>query len=87
MVILDVFREINKTKNTTIVIVTHDRLLSKKVNRVAAIRDGKVLSAKKGSDFLTYYKLYHAEDCDRLYDVVVRQTEKRVRNVCGVCYG
>lgn len=33
--------------------------------------DGKVLSAKKGSDFLTYYKLDHAEDCDRLYDVVV----------------
>ena len=40
--ILDVFREINKTKGTTIVIVTHDRLLSRKVNRVAAIRDGKI---------------------------------------------
>ena len=42
--ILDVFREINKTKNTTIIIVTHDRLLSRKVNRVAAIRDGKISS-------------------------------------------
>ena len=39
--ILDVFREVNKA-GTTIVIVTHDRLLSKKVNRVAAIRDGKI---------------------------------------------
>ena len=42
--ILDVFREINKTLGTTIVIVTHDRLLSKKVNRVASIRDGKISS-------------------------------------------
>jgi len=42
--ILDVFREINKTLGTTIVIVTHDRLLSKKVSRVAAIRDGKISS-------------------------------------------
>ncbi|MDD7739539.1 MAG: ATP-binding cassette domain-containing protein [Lachnospiraceae bacterium] len=42
--ILDMFREINKNTGLTIVIVTHDRLLSKKVNRVAAIRDGKISS-------------------------------------------
>ena len=42
--ILDVFREINRELGTTIVIVTHDRLLSKKVSRVAAIRDGKISS-------------------------------------------
>lgn len=42
--ILDVFRELNKTLGLTIVIVTHDRALSKKVNRVVAIRDGKTSS-------------------------------------------
>ena len=39
--ILDVFRELNKSLGLTIIIVTHDRQLSKKVNRVVAIRDGK----------------------------------------------
>ena len=42
--ILDVFRELNKNLGLTIVIVTHDRLLAKKVNRVVAIRDGKTSS-------------------------------------------
>ncbi len=42
--ILDVFREINREMGVTVVIVTHDRLLSRKVNRVAAIRDGKISS-------------------------------------------
>lgn len=42
--ILDVFRELNRELGTTIVIVTHDRMLSKKVHRVVAIRDGKTSS-------------------------------------------
>ncbi len=42
--ILDVFRELNKTLGLTIVIVTHDMLLSKKVDRVVAIRDGRTSS-------------------------------------------
>ena len=42
--ILDMFRDINKNTGLTIVIVTHDRMLSKKVHRVAAIRDGKISS-------------------------------------------
>jgi len=42
--ILDVFRELNKQLGLTIVIVTHDRALAKKVNRVVAIRDGKTSS-------------------------------------------
>lgn len=42
--ILDVFRELNKNLGLTIVIVTHDRMLSKKVSRVVAIRDGKTSS-------------------------------------------
>jgi len=42
--LLDVFRELNKNLGLTIVIVTHDKMLSKKVNRVVAIRDGKTSS-------------------------------------------
>ncbi len=41
--ILNVFRELN-SRGLTIVIVTHDRMISKKVGRVVAIRDGKTSS-------------------------------------------
>lgn len=39
-VIFDIFTELNKA-GQTILIVTHDVALSKKVKRVVAIRDGK----------------------------------------------
>jgi ABC-type methionine transport system ATPase subunit len=42
--ILDVFREFNRTYGVTIVIVTHDLQLSRKVDRVVAIRDGRTSS-------------------------------------------
>ncbi|MBN2038155.1 MAG: ATP-binding cassette domain-containing protein, partial [Chitinispirillaceae bacterium] len=42
--ILDIFRTFIKTLGVTIVIVTHDLTLSKKVDRIVAIRDGKVSS-------------------------------------------
>ncbi len=42
--ILDLFREFNRTFGLTVVIVTHDPLLAKKVDRVVAIRDGKTSS-------------------------------------------
>ena len=44
--ILDVFRKLNEEWGLTIIIVTHDRLLSKKVNRVVSIRDGKTSSER-----------------------------------------
>ncbi len=44
--ILDVFRELNRNMNQTIVIVTHDVSLTKKVQRVVAIRDGKISSER-----------------------------------------
>lgn len=42
--ILDFFRRINSELGITIVIVTHDRQIAKKVDRVVAIRDGKTSS-------------------------------------------
>lgn len=44
--ILDVFRKINTEWGITVVIVTHDMALTKKVNRVISIRDGKTSSEK-----------------------------------------
>jgi len=49
-IIMDMFRAVNKELGTTIVIVTHDREISKKVERVVAIRDGKT-----SSEFLMSY--------------------------------
>jgi ABC-type lipoprotein export system ATPase subunit len=42
--ILDLFRELNRDYGLTIVIVTHDPMLARKVDRVVAIRDGKTSS-------------------------------------------
>jgi len=42
--ILDLFRDLNRSLGLTVVIVTHDPLLAKKVDRVVAIRDGKTSS-------------------------------------------
>lgn len=42
--ILDVFRELNKIMAVTIIIVTHDTNLSKSIDRVVAIRDGRTSS-------------------------------------------
>lgn len=42
--ILDIFRRLNSELGVTVVIVTHDRMLSKKVNRVLSIRNGKTSS-------------------------------------------
>ena len=42
--IMEMFRAINKELGTTVVIVTHDREISKQVERVVAIRDGKTSS-------------------------------------------
>ena len=48
--IMEMFRTVNKELGTTIVIVTHDREISKQVGRVVAIRDGKT-----SSEFITSY--------------------------------
>lgn len=43
-VIFDIFRELNRELGVTIVVVTHDSQLTKKLDRVVAIRDGKTSS-------------------------------------------
>nr|WP_255639769.1 ABC transporter ATP-binding protein [Aquibacillus saliphilus] len=43
-IILDLFRSLNRELGVTIVIVTHDTKLTKKMDRVVAIRDGKTSS-------------------------------------------
>ncbi|QDP39023.1 ABC transporter ATP-binding protein [Radiobacillus deserti] len=43
-IILDVFRTLNQELGVTIVIVTHDMQLTKKMDRVVAIRDGRTSS-------------------------------------------
>lgn len=42
--VLDVFKRLNKETGVTVVIVTHDTNLSKSIDRVVAIRDGKTSS-------------------------------------------
>ncbi len=44
--IYDLFVRLNRDKGQTIVIVTHDTTLAKKVKRVVAIRDGKISSER-----------------------------------------
>lgn len=44
--ILNMFRRLNEELGITIVIVTHDKELAKKVNRVVSIRDGKTSSER-----------------------------------------
>lgn len=44
--ILEMFRKLNEELGLTIVIVTHDKELAKKVNRVISIRDGKTSSER-----------------------------------------
>lgn len=67
--ILDLFREFNRTIGITIVIVTHDRQLSKKVDRVVAIRDGRT-----SSEFIR--KKSYAEELAQLGNGMSAQDEE-----------
>ena len=42
--IIDLFKEFNRSMGITVIIVTHDREISSKVDRVVAIRDGRTSS-------------------------------------------
>lgn len=44
--IFDVFKKVNQDTGVTVMIVTHDMTLAKKVQRVVSIRDGKISSER-----------------------------------------
>ena len=74
--IFDVFTELNRN-GQTILIVTHDMALSKKVRRVVAIRDGKISSERvlkeKYADRLKETNIdWRAEDTQDEYAVLDR---------------
>ena len=68
--ILDMLRAINRDTGVTIVIVTHDPLLAKKVNRVVAIRDGKISSER----------IMKQSYLDRLHDINAFTDTKEVQD-------
>ena len=72
--ILDVLRTINRDLGLTTVIVTHDPLLAKKVNRVVAIRDGKISSER----IMKQSYLTRLEDIDAFTETADVQDEYAV---------
>jgi ABC-type lipoprotein export system ATPase subunit len=81
--ILDVLRTINRDLGLTTVIVTHDPLLAKKVNRVVAIRDGKIASERiMKQSYLTRLEdidaFTHTEDVQDEYAVLDRANRLQV---------
>ncbi|WP_207643710.1 ABC transporter ATP-binding protein [Desnuesiella massiliensis] len=67
--ILGLFRELNEKFNLTVIIVTHDRQIASKVNRVVAIRDGKT-----SSEFIR--KRSYAEELQNLKEGSVNSEEE-----------
>ncbi len=72
--ILDMFRRLNETLGVTIVIVTHDKELASKVNRVISIRDGKTSSER----------IMKSEYKQRLEDITIDWNEEEVQEEFAV---
>ena len=57
--VLDVFKQLNRQTGVTIIIVTHDTNLSKSIDRVVAIRDGRTSSEmlRRKTEILSFGEL------------------------------
>ena len=66
--ILDIFKELNKTDGITVVIVTHDVKLANHIDRVVAIRDGRTSSE-------IIRKRSYVEELNELGDIVRVENE------------
>lgn len=67
--ILDMFRKLNEELGITVVIVTHDKDLASKVNRVISIRDGKTSSER----------IMKSEYKKRLEDISIDWSDEQVQ--------
>ncbi len=87
--IMDVFRKINQEMGVTVVIVTHDMALTKKVNRIVSIRDGKTSSErimkKSYAEELANVKLFseQSEDVAAKFQLQVVHEEYAVLDRAG----
>lgn len=73
-IILDLFQELNRSFGLTVVIVTHDLELARKVDRVVAIRDGKTSSEllrRKGTEENTSDSLEELANADTHEELAV----------------
>lgn len=70
--ILDVFRELNKVMGVTIIIVTHDTKLSKQIDRVVAIRDGKTSTEmlRKAAQLRSFGELSELAEAEAAHEEV-----------------
>ena len=65
--ILDIFKELNKSEGVTVVIVTHDLKLADHIDRVVAIRDGRTSSE-------IIRKKSYAEELGEMGEVISAET-------------
>lgn len=70
--ILDVFRELNRVMGVTIIIVTHDTKLSKQIDRVVAIRDGKTSTEmlRKAAQLRSFGELSELAEAEAAHEEV-----------------
>lgn len=66
--ILDIFKELNRSEGVTVVIVTHDLKLADHIDRVVAIRDGRTSSE-------IIRKKSYREDLDEMGEVITSEEE------------